>query len=83
MSTIRSFKTAPLTGSEVSYKFIVYGDMGLLPAAHSTAKYALKDVQDGYEFVFHNGDISYARGIVSQRYIICLIPFIDDLNDDN
>ena len=68
MSAVRSFKTAPPVGSDVSYKFIAYGDMGLLPAAHSTAKYVAKDVQDAdYEFIFHNGDISYARGYVSQR----------------
>ena len=66
MSTVRSFKTAPPVGSNMSYKFIAYGDMGLTSAAHSTAKYALKDVQDGYEFIFHNGDISYAQGWVGQ-----------------
>ena len=61
---MRSFKTAPPIGSDVSYKFIVYGDMGLTDAAHATAKNALKDVLDGYEFILHNGDISYARGYV-------------------
>ncbi len=67
MSEIRSFKTAPPIGSEVSYKFIVYGDMGITAAARTTAKYALKDVLDGYEFIFHNGDISYARGNVRRK----------------
>ncbi len=67
MSEIRSFKTAPPIGSEVSYKFIVYGDMGMSDAAHATAKYALKDVLDGYEFIFHHGDISYARGYVRMK----------------
>ena len=62
MSEMRSFKTAPPVGSDVSYKFIVYGDMGMSEAAHATAKYALRDVLDGYEFIFHHGDISYARG---------------------
>ena len=66
MSTLKSFKTAPAVGSDVSFKFIAYGDMGTTPPAHSTAKHALKDVQDGYEFIFHNGDISYAKGLVSQ-----------------
>ena len=66
MSEIRSFKTAPPVGSSQSFKFIAYGDMGLEPPAHSTAKYLLKDVQhENYEFIFHNGDISYARGYVS------------------
>jgi hypothetical protein len=65
MSSIKSFKTAPLTGPDVGFKFIVYGDHGILPAAYSTAKYVLNDVKNGYEFIFHNGDISYARGMVS------------------
>ena len=68
MSSIRSFKTAPPMGADVGFKFIVYGDMGLRPQAHSTARNVLKDVQDGYEFIFHHGDISYARGVVSQQY---------------
>ena len=67
MSAVRSFKTAPPVGSDVSFKFIAYGDMGVYPESRTTAKYVLKDVQDGYEFIFHNGDISYARGYVSQR----------------
>ena len=65
MSSIRSFKTAPLTGPDVGFKFIVYGDHGTLPAAYNTAKYALNDIKNGYDFIFHNGDISYARGMVS------------------
>ena len=69
MSTVRHFKTAPPVGADLSYKFIAYGDMGIDPPARSTAKYALKDVQDGYEFIFHNGDNSYARGQVSQRHL--------------
>lgn len=65
MSSIRSFKTAPQTGPDVGFKFIVYGDHGVLPAAYSTAKNVFEDVMNGYEFIFHNGDISYARGMVS------------------
>lgn len=65
MSKVRTFKTAPPVGSNTPYKFIVYGDMGLRPPAHVTAKYVLNDVLNGYEFIFHNGDISYARGYVS------------------
>ena len=64
MSETRSFKTAPPIGSDISFKFIVYGDMGVTEAAHATAKYALRDVQNGYEFVCHIGDISYAQGYV-------------------
>ncbi len=64
MSEMRSFKTAPPVGSNVSYKFIVYGDMGITGATHTTAKFALRDVLDGYEFIIHNGDISYATGYV-------------------
>lgn len=65
MSEMRSFTTAPPVGSDVPFKFIVYGDMGMSTAAHDTAKYALRDVvEDGYEFILHHGDISYARGYV-------------------
>ena len=55
----------------MSYKFIVYGDMGMSAAAHATAKYALRDVLDGYEFIFHHGDISYARGYVRMKNYFC------------
>jgi hypothetical protein len=44
MSEMRSFKTAPPVASNVSYKFIVYGDMGITGATHTTAKFALRDV---------------------------------------
>ena len=67
MSAVRSFKTAPPVGSDVSFKFIAYGDMGVYPGSRTTAKYVSKDVQDGYEFIFHNGDISYARGMVRRK----------------
>jgi hypothetical protein len=71
MSAIRSFKTAPRLGSDVGFKFIVYGDHGVSPAAHTTAKYVLNDtLHNGYEFIFHNGDISYARGMVCISIII-------------
>ena len=60
MSEIRSFKTAPPIGSDLPYKFIVYGDMGMSAAAHATTKYALRDVSDGYEFYFS-----------SWRYFLC------------
>ena len=65
MSSIRSFKTAPEIGPDVGFKFIVYGDHGTLSAACTTAKYVLNDIKNGYEFIFHNGDISYARSMVS------------------
>ena len=65
MSSIRSFKTAPRIGPNAGFKFIVYGDHGIRPPSHSTAKYVLNDVKNGYEFIFHNGDISYATGEVS------------------
>ena len=68
MSDIRPFKTAPPVGSENSFKFIAYGDLGLRPDANNTAKYVTKDVKEsGYELIFHNGDISYARGYVSKK----------------
>ena len=73
MSEIRSFKTAPPVGSDVPYKFIVYGDMGTSTAAHKTAKYALRDVLNGYKFIVHLGDLSYARGKVRILVKLCTL----------
>lgn len=68
MSSIHHFKTAPLVGSADTFTALVYGDMGVspVPRAYKTAEYATQEAMNGTAaFVFHNGDISYARGYVS------------------
>lgn len=68
MSDVRKFRTQPITGSDESFSFVVYGDMGItdVPGAHDTAKYMIKEAAEGCSFVFHIGDISYAVGFVSK-----------------
>eukprot|EP00794_Sanderia_malayensis_P005168 gene5168-5820_t len=69
MSPIQNFTTAPVIGDQTPYKFIVYGDMGVstFPRADETAKLMLQEYRENdVKFIFHNGDISYARG---QEYI--------------
>ena len=67
MSEVRKFRTQPPTGPDESFSFVVYGDMGVtaVPGAHETADYMIEEALDGKSFVFHVGDISYARGYVS------------------
>ena len=68
MSEVRKFRTQPITGSDESFSFLVYGDMGItdVPGAHDTAKYMIEEAAKGRSFVFHIGDISYAVGFVSR-----------------
>ena len=68
MSEVRKFRTQPITGSDESFSFIVYGDMGItdVPGAHDTSKYMIEEAAKGRSFVFHIGDISYAVGFVSR-----------------
>ena len=68
MSPIQHFNTAPPVGSANRFTALVYGDMGIspIPRAYKTADYATEEANNGTAaFVFHNGDISYARGFVS------------------
>ena len=68
MSPIHHFNTAPPVGSADKFTALVYGDMGVspVPRAYKTAEYATQEALNGTAaFVFHNGDISYARGFVS------------------
>lgn len=68
MSPFHHFNTAPLVGSADKFTALVYGDMGVspVPRAYKTAEYATQEALNGTAaFVFHNGDISYARGFVS------------------
>ena len=66
MSPVHHFRSAPVTDPDASFKFVVYGDMGItaIPGAHDTAKYMVEEAENGSSFVFHIGDISYAVGIV-------------------
>ena len=69
MSPVHHFNTSPPVGSEDKFTALVYGDMGVspVPRAYKTAEYATKEALSGNAaFVFHNGDISYARGYVSE-----------------
>lgn len=71
MSPVHHFNTSPPVGSEEKFTALVYGDMGVspVPRAYKTAEYATKEALSGNAaFVFHNGDISYARGYVSEFY---------------
>lgn len=67
MSDVRKFRTQPPTGPDEQFSFVVYGDMGVtaVPGAHDTASYMMEEAMNGKSFVFHVGDISYARGYVS------------------
>jgi len=68
MSPIHHFNTSPPVGSANTFTALVYGDMGVspVPRAYKTAEYATQEAMNGTAaFVFHNGDISYARGFVS------------------
>ena len=68
MSPVLNFTTPIAPGDETPFKFIVYGDMGVssFPRASQTAKLMLQEYHENdAKFIFHNGDISYAEGRVS------------------
>lgn len=68
MSEIKNFTTPLPKGDPTPFQFIVYGDMGVFPYPNSyqTAHLVRREVAErDNKFVFHIGDISYARGIVS------------------
>ncbi|KAK3704751.1 hypothetical protein QZH41_009742, partial [Actinostola sp. cb2023] len=69
MSSLTTFRTAPVPNADETFKFLVYGDMGVSPnpRARLTAEYCLDEVNNNNaSFVVHIGDISYAEG---QAYI--------------
>ena len=77
MSPVHHFNTSPPVGSEDKFTALVYGDMGVspVPRAYKTAEYATREALSGNAaFVFHNGDISYARGYVSEFNCVLFIP---------
>ena len=68
MSPIANFTTPLPAGDPTPFKYIVYGDMGVdpYPQAYSTSKLVRKEIdEENIKYVFHIGDISYARGWVS------------------
>ena len=83
MSAVYNFHSAPVTDPDVSFSFVVYGDMGVsvVPGAHDTAKYMVEEAKKGSSLVFHVGDISYARGYVSRPLSSFQVPFLSSLNN--
>ena len=79
MSPVLNFSTPIPSGSDKPFKFIVYGDMGVstFPRAERTAQLMLHEYHDNNaQFIFHNGDISYAEGqVCSINTIFNLIIF--------
>lgn len=68
MSAIANFTTPLVPGDKSSFKFIVYGDMGVatFPEGETTAELVRREIEENdVRFVYHHGDISYARGHVS------------------
>ena len=68
------FKSAPTIGSKdpLTVTGVVYGDMGLEYSADSRVRLAKLQDQGEFDFVIHNGDISYADNLIrdnhSERY---------------
>ena len=78
MSQVANFTTPMVAGDKTPFNFIVYGDMGLepFPEGIETAKLVRQEIDDhDVRFVYHHGDISYARG-----YVRILFNFICQLN---
>ena len=79
MSPLRHFNASPPVGSANKFTALVYGDMGVspIPRAYKTAEYATDEAMNGTAaFVFHNGDISYARGFVSLTLLTTLCQIL-------
>jgi len=64
-----SFKTPPPVGSTGPLRTtaVVYGDMGLDYSDHTRALLAKLAAEDDFDFVIHNGDVSYADNRISSR----------------
>jgi len=63
MSAVNNFTTPLPSGDKTPFNFLVYGDLGTSSNAVLTAKYSRNEINDrDVKFVFHIGDISYARG---------------------
>ena len=71
MSPVYNFTTALPAGDKTSYKFIIYGDMGVhaFPRGKETARRMVEEYHENdIKLIFHNGDISYAMGWVSVSF---------------
>ena len=71
MSPVYNFTTALAPGDPKPFKFVAYGDMGVsaFPRATETRDLMLREIRDNnIKLIFHNGDISYARGQVSDLF---------------
>ena len=80
MSDIMHFTTAIPAGDRTPYKAIFYGDMGVdpYPEAITTAKLVHEEVLNNeIRFIYHNGDISYARGYVGVSF--CILYFLEKI----
>ncbi|EDO41527.1 predicted protein, partial [Nematostella vectensis] len=73
-----SFRTGPRIGPDASYKFNVFGDMGILPAATPIANEMVKEAKNGSSFLFHNGDLGYGLGYlhVWEQWQNLIEPFV-------
>ena len=70
MSPVNNFTTPLVSGDKTPFNFLVYGDMGTSSNALLTAKYSRHEINDrDVKFVFHIGDISYARGYVRNLFL--------------
>lgn len=80
MSDIANFTTPLAAGNRSSFKFIVYGDMGVrpFPEGVTTAKLVRQEIEENdVRFVYHHGDISYARGYVSLEFVLVFVHNLD------
>jgi hypothetical protein len=58
-----SFTTLPNKDDASGFSFLAFGDMGVTKAAKAATSNMAQDILGGnFDFVFHNGDISYACG---------------------
>ncbi|XP_066910738.1 uncharacterized protein [Clytia hemisphaerica] len=63
MSSVYNFTTPLKGGDRTPFNFISYGDMGTSSFAEQTAKLVHQEINENdIKFVYHAGDISYARG---------------------
>ena len=85
-SPVYNFTTPIPPGAKTPFKFVVYGDLGLdpYPQATTTATLMRQEVEENnIRFIYHHGDISYARGQVRHyvKYVkerpIIFVSFLD------
>ncbi|XP_066910736.1 uncharacterized protein [Clytia hemisphaerica] len=63
MTSVYNFTTVIKGGDKTPFKFIAFGDMGITSQAETTTKSVRQEIENNdVKFVYHAGDISYARG---------------------